>query len=315
MEPIETLAGANDEMAVAREYAAAREGAALADLSDRGVLRVAGPLRQKFLQGILSNDVASLRPGEGCLAALMNVKGHLLAFLRVLVTDGAVFLELPRDRISLVLDTLQHYRVAAPVTFAEVPTAVMALLGPRSQEVLSAAGVDRGKTLVFPAEDLPVEGLVIHTEPENAASLWQSLCESGASPLGRPALDALRIESGEAWYGDDVSEDNLLHETGVLQKYHSSTKGCYVGQEVVARLEARGGHVSRQLRGLRLAAPVPRGARVRLSGKDVGQVTSSAVSPRLGPVALAYIHRTAFEPGTTLEVEGVAATVVAPPFE
>jgi folate-binding protein YgfZ len=191
----------------------------------------------------------------------------------------------------------------------------MALLGPRSEEILRAAAFDRAQTLVASGEDLPVQGLVIHVPPESAASLWQSLREEGASPLGRHALDALRIESGEAWYGSDVTEDNLLHETGLLQKYHSPTKGCYVGQEVVARLEARGGHVSRQMRGLRLTAPVPGGARIQLSGKDVGQVTTSAVSPRLGPIALAYVHRTAFEPGTTLAVDGVSATVVTPPFE
>jgi folate-binding protein YgfZ len=309
------LAGADEEKALALGYAAARETAALADLSDRSVLKVAGPLRQKFLQGILSNDVASLRPGEGCLAALMDAKGHVQAFLRVLVSDAAVVLELPANRMGLVSETLRHYRVAAPVTFEEVPTAVMALLGPRSEEVLLAAGVDRTKTLVAGGQDLPVPGLVIHANPEAAPALRQSLRDSGAAPLSRRALDALRIESGEAWYGDDVTEDNLLHETGLLPKYHSSTKGCYVGQEVVARLEARGGHVSRRLRGLRLSAPVPAGVAVQLSGKDVGQVTTSAVSPRLGPVALAYIHRTAFASGTTLTAGGVSATVVALPFE
>jgi folate-binding Fe-S cluster repair protein YgfZ len=98
-----------------------------------------------------------------------------------------------------------------------------------------------------------------------------------------------------------------------VAEYHVP-KGCYVGQEVVARLEARGGHVSRALRGLRLGAPATAGAAVQAEGTDVGRVTTSAVSPRLGPIAMAYVHRRAYEPGTAVEVGGAAAVVTALPF-
>jgi folate-binding protein YgfZ len=323
--------GPDPDEALSREYAAAREGAALVDLSDRGVLGVSGPLRQKFLQGVLSNDIAGRKPGQGCLAALLDVKGHVLTFLRALVTKEAVRLEIPGERLRLVSDTLHHYRVAAPVSFAEHPTAVMALLGPLAVDVLRRAGaagvtalegaedhatlpIEGHEALVARGGDLPAAGFVIHALPSDAAPIWEALRGSGATPLGRRALDALRIESGEAWYGSDVTDDHLLHETGLVQRYHSSSKGCYVGQEVVARLEARGGHVSRLLRGLQLAAPAPPGARALLSGKDVGHVTTTGVSPRLGPIALAYVHRSAFEPGTALTVDGISATVVKLPF-
>lgn len=314
------------------EYAAARGGAALLDLSDRGVLAVAGPLRQKFLQNILSNDVASCAPGEGCLSALMTTKGHVLAFLRVVVSKDVVDIELPRDRLELVEKTLVHFRVAAPVRFEARHVVILALLGPVAEEILRRTEWEGPRlpekdehhvhgalashpALIARASDLPGEAFVLHVSPESAAPLWTSLCSAGAVPLGRRALDALRIERGEAWYGPDVGEDNLLHETGLLSKYHSSTKGCYVGQEVVARLEARGGHVSRMLRGLRLEAPVSEGAPVLASGRDVGRVTTAAVSPRHGPIALAYIHRACSEPGTVVEVEGVKGSVVGLPFE
>ena len=129
-------------------------------------------------------------------------------------------------------------------------------------------------------------------------------------PIGREALDALRVEALCPWYGQDFGEDNLLHETGLLNAVHSSTKGCYVGQEVIARLEGRGGNVNKALRGLRLTAPAAAGAPVTASGKDAGWVTTAAVSPRLGPIALGYVHRSQFAAGSVVEVVGAPATVV-----
>jgi folate-binding protein YgfZ len=124
------------------------------------------------------------------------------------------------------------------------------------------------------------------------------------------AVDTLRVEAMRAWWGSDVTEENLLHETGLVGECHSPTKGCYLGQEVVARLQARGGNVNKALRGLRLQAPVAPGAPLTVEGKEVGHVTTAAVSPRLGPVALAYVHRNHFAAGTAVEAGGVAATVV-----
>jgi folate-binding protein YgfZ len=111
-----------------------------------------------------------------------------------------------------------------------------------------------------------------------------------------------------------VGEDNLLHETGLVGEYHSPSKGCYVGQEVIARLEARGANVNKVLRGLRLEAPVARGAAVLADGKDVGVVTTAAVSPRLGAIAMAFVHRSRAEAGTAVEVAGTPATVAALPL-
>jgi len=164
------------------------------------------------------------------------------------------------------------------------------------------------------AGDLPGPGFVLHLPPEAMEAAASALREAGAAELAPPSLDALRVEAGSPWYGPDVTEDNLLHETGLLREYHSPTKGCYVGQEVVARLEARGGHVNKLLRGLRLTSPAHAGDVVTAEGKDVGRVTTAAVSPRFGPVALAYVHRSRAEPGSAVDVGGEPATVVALPF-
>lgn len=321
--------GKGDAAAVAREYEAARESAAVVSLADRGVLSVAGPERQRFLHNILSNDLAGRVPGQGCLAALMDVKGHVLALMRALVTKNAVLLELPADRVALVQATLLHYKVAAPVSFAAGRTSVLGVLGPQARDCLGRAGIavpDLGleshvegalaghHVIVARAGDLPERGFVLHAPAEAAGDAWSALVAAGAAPLGRRTLDALRVEGGFPWYGPDVGEQNLLHETGLVRDYHSSSKGCYVGQEVIARLEARGGNVNKLLRGLRLTVAASAGRAVTDGGREVGRVTTAAESPLLGPIALAYVHRGHFEPGTSVEVDGHAATVAALPM-
>ena len=164
------------------------------------------------------------------------------------------------------------------------------------------------------AGDLPGDGFVLHVPPDAVEAVAAALRAAGTAPVSVETLDVQRVEAGRPWYGPDVTEENLLHETGLLREYHSSTKGCYVGQEVVARLEARGGHVNKLLRGLRLSSPAAAGDAVTADGKEVGRVTTAAVSPRFGPVALAYVHRSRAEPGSAVGVGGAPATVVELPF-
>jgi folate-binding protein YgfZ len=311
------------------EYAAARDASAVADVPGRGILAVTGPQRIKFLHNIVSNDLQSRGAGQGTLAAIMDVKGRLLVLLRALVTEDAVLLEMPADRLDVIEPLLVHYKVAAPVRFARRPVAVLGLLGPGAAETLARAGatvpadaareshfaavIAGAPVRIVRASDFPAGGWALHTSPEQATAVREMLIASGGVPISEPTLDALRVEDGRPWYGRDDSEDNLLHETGLVAEYHSPTKGCYVGQEVIARLDARGAHVNKMLRGLRLQAPVEKGAVVRADGKDVGVVTTSGVSPRLGPIAMALVHRSRAEPGTAVEVAGMPATVVALP--
>jgi folate-binding protein YgfZ len=314
---------------VTSAYSAARKDAAFLALAERGVLAVTGPDRQKFLHNLLSNDVKALAPGGGCLAALMDVKGHVLALLRVLVTQDAVLLELPQARRTRVEELLLHYKVAAPVRFAARPTAVLAVLGPSARSVLARAGcavpellggahiagaIAGQSVLVARATDLPCGALVVHAQADAQDSVVAALSAGGAASLERSSFDALRIEEGRPLYGPDVAEDNLLHETGLVSEYHSPSKGCYVGQEVVARREARGGNVNKLLRGLELEAEAEAGAAIVAEGRDAGRVTSAAVSPRLGPIAMGYVHRRHAEPGTPVAVAGRPARVSALPM-
>lgn len=299
------------------------------DLPDRALIAVSGPQRQKFLHNILSNDVQSRAAGQGTRAAVMDVKGHLLAFLRVLVDKDEVLLEVAGGRADAVERLLVHYRVAAPVRFRRPPAAVLAVVGPRAAEVLRAAGAgipDLGaeehavaaiagtEARLARAGDLPAGGFVLHVAPEAREAVMSALASAGAVRLTSEVVDVLRIEDGRPWYGPDVTEENLLHETGLVGEYHSPAKGCYVGQEVIARLEARGGNVNKLLRGLRMAAPGAAGDRVLAGGKEAGRITTAGVSPGLGAIAMAYVHRSAAEPGTVVDAASGPATVARLPL-
>ena len=319
----------DDAAGVDDEYRAASEACSVVDLPERGIIEVGGPQRIAFLQRILSNEIAALAPGAGQLAALMNTKGQLLTLMRVLVESKRVALELDRSSMDRVVDSLEHYRVAAPVRFGRPEASAVALLGPDAPGLLGGLGlpvpqganshdsgsVDGFGVRVARASDLPGGTFVIHTDSDSAGPLWRRLVDAGALPTGRRAFDALRIEEGRPLYGFDIGEQNLLHETGLLSEYHSPAKGCYVGQEVVARLEARGGHVSRRLLGLRLTEAAAAGTEINSGAEIVGSLTTAAVSPRHGPIAMGYVHRSVAEPGQCVSVAGAEATLTALPLD
>jgi folate-binding protein YgfZ len=215
------------------------------------------------------------------------------------------------------------------VRFAAQAVAVLALFGPRAHAVLASAGAEApgdkleshveaslaGRPVrVIRGGDLPSPGFVLHVAEADATAVRDALLAAGATALSPQALDALRVEAGRPWYGRDVTAANLLHETGLVAECCSFSKGCYLGQEVVARLDARGGHVNKRLRGLRLSAPASEGAVLEVEGKEVGRVTTAAVSPRLGPIALAYVHRDHSEAGAVVGMGGMPASVHDLPF-
>lgn len=291
---------------------AARERGGFARL-DRTLLEVSGPKRVHFLHNLLSNDVQSLKTGDARLAALMDVKGHQIAWMRACALDDRLVCEVPSDRRDVVEAAFVHYKVGTPVRFAKSDAAVFAVVGVSGETI---DGLPDG-VRSWAADDLPAQGRVLHAPADSVAGVEAALRARFGEPLSKDVLDTLRVEDGIPWYGRDLDESHLLHETGQLAAYHSATKGCYVGQEVVARLEGRGGNVNKRLRGLRLDSP---GARerdvVRADGKDVGLVTTVGDSPRFGSIALAYVHRSAADTGTRVTVgdANAGAAVADLPF-
>jgi len=302
-------------------------------------LRIGGEDRVAFLNGKVTCELAGLEPGAGAYGFLLDAKGHIRADAAIRVLEDAVWLELPAGLGPRVADHLNRYIVVDRVEIEPLPGLVpLTLVGPRLEAMLTTlSGLgplperpwQTRRTAVDTAGDILVSAdgrwgmpaLTFWPSAANAEALIRYLLEAGqpfgAKLVGFRALDRARIEAGIPWFGRDFGESNLPQETG-LEEAVSYTKGCYLGQEVVARLHHRG-QVSRVLCGLTLdvaETPEP-GTALVLEARQAGTVTSATRSNRLGSVlGLAILQRRAAEEGTRLEVEGGGhAQVVMSPLQ
>jgi len=304
------------------QYRELREGSGLLERTGPATLEVRGPDAAEFLQGQVTNDVEALAPGKGCYAAMLNPKGRVVADMRILRQARERFLlDTEATASEAVLSDLRIYKIGRQVEIAETPDRrVLSLIGPGSEEVAaSALGVrtpsdehslvEARDGLFAVRTDLGVD--VIADRPAEARGL---LIGAGAQPVSLDAAEIVRIERGRPRHGLDMTEDNLPAEAGIVERAVSFTKGCYVGQEPVARMHYKG-HPNRHLRGLRLSAQAEPGTLLFTDGKEVGRVTSPTLSPALGPIALAMVRREV-TPGDQLSVGegGPAAAVVELPF-
>jgi folate-binding protein YgfZ len=321
---------------LAAEYRAAREAVALFDRSILGKVNVTGRDRLAFLQGMLTNDVKSLAPGRGAPAAFLDAHGKVMALLVVYAAADAALIELPASLTEKTLQTLDRYLISEKAYFESVDEAyaILSVQGPAAPGLLAAhagvaldlppyghleASIAGAPVRVINRAEGPEPGFHCWVPTEHAAAVRGALEAAGATPAGAETLEVLRVEAGQPWYPNDVDDSVILPETR-LESLVSYTKGCYIGQEVVARVKYRG-HVNRALSGLVLEGDrVPgQGTRVTTEGKDIGRVTSAVRSIALGrPIALAYVRREHFEPGTAVTVADAAgeqpARVAALPF-
>ncbi len=301
------------------QYRLMREEAALVARPGLAAIELAGPDAAEFLQGQLTNEIEALAPGEGCYAALLDRKGHLRADMRVLrLAPERLLLECTDAPLAALLRHLDTYKVGRELDVRDRSDelALLSLLGPRSGQLAGAEGLTPelahrelapgGVPVRAIATDLGVDLLV---ESAREAELRRVLLDAGAELAGEEAAEVLRIESGRPRFGREMSEATMPAEAGIVERAVCFEKGCYIGQEPVARLHYRG-RPNRTLRGLRLSAPAPPGAALSLGEKAVGEVGSSCVSPALGPIALAIVRREA-EPGDLLEVAGGGEAQVA----
>lgn len=305
-----------------QEWAAVRHGCGLLDARFRRLLRMTGTDRVAFLQGMLTNDVAGLHTGEGVYAALLTIQGKIVSDLRVYALDDELWLDVPAMRAQPVREALERYIIADDVEFAGDDWAVLvALEGPhaaRAIESVFAARLDglpamTHRELTFDGAPVRIAavthsgeaGYLVFGQAAVAARLWERCREAGAVPVGMEALDVLRLEAGIPSYGRDMDESVLIGEVG-LEAAISHRKGCYLGQEVVERLAARG-QVHRKLVGLVCTTEQPPPAQSQLThqAKEIGWITSAAWSPaRRQIIALGYAGRGCWDPGTELEIAG-----------
>lgn len=323
------------------EYDAVRSHIGLLDLSHRALLDFTGPDRASFLQGMISNDLLNLSTGGGLYAMFLNQQGKVLGDCRVFCTDNSFLLDLWEPIKEKLLDHLNRYLVADQVEITDLTEhyGLISVQGPQSERfVREIAELSETPEHLFFHSMARVYGIGVrfvrssHTGEDGfdfiipksgLLRFAQDLDDVGkhfsAAWVGEQAAEILRVESGIPRYGVDITEDNLLLETG-LDHAVSFTKGCYLGQETVERIRSRG-HVNKRLVGLLLEGQETARARdlIFSADKEVGTITSSVYSPTLGrPIALGYLRRDFWTTGTSLSVNhdsaAIPATVTDLPF-
>jgi tRNA-modifying protein YgfZ len=306
------------------QYEAVTEACGLVDRSERGKLALTGTEAKTFLQGQVSNDIEALTPGTGCYAAFLTPKGKMLGDLRVLDAGGEILLDTERVALQELFNMIRRFSVGYDVQLHKrtVQSGLLSVVGPEAAAVAvvsdlgqaehwHVAGELEGVAVRWIRTDLGVDLLC---EAGDTEALAAALERRGAQPVSETVADCLRIEHGRPRYGVDLDDTVIPQEADLNGRAVSFTKGCYVGQETVARLFYRG-KPNRHLRGLRLAKPVETGAEITFGDRAVGRLGSIAQSPSLGPIALALVRREA-EPGSHVRVgsDEVEAVVVELPF-
>jgi folate-binding protein YgfZ len=311
------------------EYATITQHCGLLDRSQRGKLALSGPDAKAFLQGQVSNDVEALRPGSGCYAAFLTPKGKMLGDLRILDAGDELLLDTERLALQELFNMIRRFSIGYEIELHKrtLECSLLSLLGPRSAAVCGAeeilpAAEHAHVELTLGAHGAAVRARAIRTDVgvdllcggADLDALRALLLDAGAAEVGEQAAECLRIERGRPLYGVDLDDTVIPQEAGLNERAVSFTKGCYVGQETVARLFYRG-KPNRQLRGLHSVTLLSPGAQLSYEGRAVGRVTSTAISPRFGPIALALIRREA-PVGSYLSAgpASTAAEVVELPF-
>jgi len=300
------------------DYTAIHAGAAIGAIAARGQIAVAGPDRGAFLHGLLTNDTASLTPGTGCYAAWLTPQGRMLCDLHVLESGDMILLDVPAAETQHVADRLEQFHFSEDVQIATLASLRPVWIhGPAAPGMFGAdvgewmqyqnariefAGVS---VVIARIDQLAVPGVVIYVDAQQVDEVTAALASRGSLHATPATLEAARIEAGYPVFGLDMTADTIPLEAGIEDRAISLTKGCYVGQEVIIRVLHRGhGRVARKLVRLQVEGDPPsRDSKIFSGDREIGFVTSAAESPRLGALALGYVHRDFVEPGTAVEVQ------------
>jgi folate-binding protein YgfZ len=313
------------------EYEAVRDGGTgLIDLSERGRIRVSGSEAAMFLNGLITNDMKTLAENSWMPAVFPTVQGRLIGAVRVIRgAEPSFLIDTDPGSHEAVLKTISRFTLAGDfkVTDTTAETALLSVQGKSAVEVmekvfqtslsdLSRNGVvQAGPFTILRATHTAEDGFDIVVDSAEAPKLRQTLEDAGAQPVGEDTFEILRIEAGIARHGRDIDETNIVTETN-LDDAISYTKGCYTGQEIIVRIKHRG-HVAKKLTGLRFETErqIQPSAILKADGKEIGRVTSTAVSPKLGSIGLGYVRYEYLDAGTKVLVDDESgATVTELPF-
>jgi folate-binding protein YgfZ len=326
-----THAHAAADSSLASDYRTLTEACGLIDRSERGKLALTGSGALEFLNGQVTNELADLQPGDGRYAAFLTHKGKMLGDLRILAPATAareahdeLLLDTERVALQALFDMIRGFKVGYDMELHKrtLQRGLLSLIGPRALDVADAQQLSASEHANAAVELGDIGALAVRTEDgvdlicdaANTERLRDLLLQRGASAVSQQAVECRRVERGRPRYGIDIDDTTIPQEAALNERAVSFTKGCYVGQETVARLYYRG-KPNRHLRGLRLSAPAASGEALHLGERAVGQLGSAVISPKLGPIALALVRREA-QPGDSVRVgeHAISGEIVRLPF-
>jgi glycine cleavage system T protein len=320
----------------AAEHQAVRTAAGLFDFSFRAKFALTGRDSVKFLHRIVSNDIKNVASGHGTYATLLNPQGQILADLRVYAAQDRLLVDTDADLRSKAIEILRRYIIGDQVQVEPLETFALAFEGPQAPGLLEktlhvdlpamkefehfATNYAGFPVRVVRMSNTGEEGYEVWVGAKGMMGLWGAACGQAPSygmlACGSEALESLRIEAGIPCYGSELGEDTLPLEANLMNAL-SFNKGCYIGQEIVERARSRG-HVNWKLAGVTVesAQPPDPGEKLIVDGNEIGEVTSSCISPTLQKtIALAYLRKEHLEPGTRLQIASGAPAQVTPlPF-
>lgn len=259
------------------DYESLRTNVGLIVRPERTVFHVLGRDRARFMHNMTTNEIKSLQPGEGCFATMVARTGKLIGELRIKVFEDHLLIDTSTPGL---MNALNRFVIMDDVRLEPTPLQVAELVGPKRPQVQTKLWgfVAQGDRILSPQPFDTTQVLL----PDVAALAMK--------PVSDQAAEIVRIENGWPKWGAELTEDIVPVEAGLEPHAISYTKGCYIGQEVIQRIKTYS-EPKQQLRGVRLSQPVSPGEKVVVDGKEAGFVTSCAVSPRFGPIALAYVRK------------------------
>jgi folate-binding protein YgfZ len=305
-------------------YRALTEGAGLVDRSESGKLALTGSDAKGFLQGQVTNDTEALEPGTGVYAAFLTQKAKMLGDLRILDTGDELLLLTERVALAELFNMIRRYKIGYDVELHKrtLERGLVSVEGPQARELTEATELPETEHAnamgsfdgIAVLRIVTEAGIDLICDAADTERLLAALVARGAEPASEDEAEVTRVERGRPRYGVELDDSVIPQEAALNDRAVSFTKGCYVGQETVARLFYRG-KPNRHLRGLKLSAPVAPGSELKLGEKVVGRLGSCVESPRLGTIGLAIVRREA-EPGATLAAgeDGATAELVELPF-
>jgi len=310
-----------NEVGLDGQYRALREEAGAA-IRGRGFVSIGGQDAAEYVQGQVTNDVEALEPGQGAYAALLDRKGRMQADMRILRVGDELRVDVEPGALAATVRHLTMYAVGRDVNVQDDgdSVALISIVGPAAADLTGLPPLgrenDHAATDLEGIQVLAIRtdsGLDLVTAGAGRDRVLDAITSRGVAMVTEDALEILRVEAGRPRYGKEMTAETIPQEAGINERAVSFTKGCYIGQETVARLHYKG-KSNRHLRGLELSELCEPGAVVTLGERELGRIGTAVLSPALGPIALAILRREA-EPGSDVSVEGgIDAKVVDLPF-